>query len=658
MLSQHKKSWLQLAAIALLTGFMAACTSGGDIGSGGNQVANDDPDAPVDPDNPDAPPPATIASIDLVAASTVLRSDADMVSEGVTLTALVSDANSNLVAGVNVVFSVVTGSTGTLSVTRGTTDESGTAEAILFTPTDSRNRNITVQASASGRTDTLDIAVTGTSLAITGPVSIGSQDSGSFIASLTNAGGEGIGDEDLTISSAAGNTISVETLTTNPDGQVPFTIQGDVGGADTITVTGLGLQADQSVTVSTFAVDFNSPEGGSPFFLGETVAVEVAVLENGNAPATEQEVRFSTTRGDFTGPSTVTTVNGIATAEIVAQGPGTAGPAIISANGPEGSSESVQVTFIARNPSEIEVQASPSSLPINATSQIRAVVRDADNNLVQNQVVNFTLEQDPSAGQLSAGSATTNNQGLATVTYTAGDAPSGADAVVISASVDGTNVEESTTLTVGGQALRIAIGTGNDILVPDASMPIYELPYVAVVTDSGGNPAPANTIFRLRVESTRFATGFWAPADSDGDGEADILGQFFTSDNVQDDPDVIAVPFCDSEDVDLDGILDQGEDRNSSGELEPFAVASVPSTVDLNENGQAFFSVTYPQSHNTWTEVKLTATATVSGTESSNAVTFILPGLDEDFDDVDDSPPGEQSPYNATSGCAGEADNG
>ncbi len=57
--------------------------------------------------------------------------------------------------------------------------------------------------------------------------------------------------------------------------------------------------------------------------------------------------------------------------------------------------------------------------------------------------------------------------------------------------------------------------------------------------------------------------------------------------------DVISSPTCQSEDVNNNGILDQGEDFNADGQLTPGNVASVPRTVQADENGIATFDLTY-----------------------------------------------------------------
>jgi len=56
-------------------------------------------------------------------------------------------------------------------------------------------------------------------------------------------------------------------------------------------------------------------------------------------------------------------------------------------------------------------------------------------------------------------------------------------------------------------------------------------------------------------------------------------------------------------------------------------------------------TVTYPEDHALWVQVLLTATATVSGTETSTTSTFWLPILSTYLTTTTSTPPGVISPY-------------
>jgi len=112
----------------------------------------------------------------------------------------------------------------------------------------------------------------------------------------------------------------------------------------------------------------------------------------------------------------------------------------------------VAADFIATDPTQIAVQASPSTVAPTAQSTVTAVVRDPANNLVEGKTVTFQLT-DVTGGTLSVGSAVTNSQGVAQTVYTAGSQTSAANGVIVAATVQGTSppLTSSTALTVAGK---------------------------------------------------------------------------------------------------------------------------------------------------------------------------------------------------------------
>ena len=107
-----------------------------------------------------------------------------------------------------------------------------------------------------------------------------------------------------------------------------------------------------------------------------------------------------------------------------------------------------------------------------------------------------------------------------------------------------------------------------------------------------------------------------------------------------------------SEDVAGNGILTAAEDYNGNGKLDPGLVASTDNGSQTTANGgTASVNIIYPKDHANWVAVKLTATATVSGTQSSTSSSFVLPGAASDFDTETVSPPGAISPYGTAGTC-------
>lgn len=614
------------AILAVFLALLAGCggsTSGGDDGGGGTPPTGGGVVAP---------------GVNLVAASAALPSSAETAAQGVQLTAIVRDANNNVVSGQLVSFSA---DSGALQVTRATTDMAGTAAAILFTPGDPRNRVISVTATSGSGTDTLQIQVTGTQLSLAGPAAVALNGTATYTVSLTDASGDGIPNQTVMISSASGNTLAMASSATNLGGQAQFTLTGTNPGADTLTATSLGLTAQTTLTVGGDDFQIITPALSAQVPLNVPQNVTLRWLRNGN-PVVGQTIGFATTRGTLSTNSALTDASGQATVTVQSNN---AGPVSVTASEAGGLTTNRSFQFIATLADGIDVQANPATIGPGATSTVTAVVRDPNNNLVTSAVVNFSL-QDTSGGSLRDGSVTTDVTGVASTVYTAGTT-SAATPPMVTATVAGSSpiIQDSTSITIGGQALRIVLGTGNELLEPNTTT--YQLPYVAIVTDAAGNPAP-DANFRLSIRALAYQKGTKPPADTDGDGMADRYVPLYAVGG----PTLQFGAGCLSEDANNNGILDAGEDVNNNGQLEPGNPATVPASVTLNPDGTAEFNVTYPQNFSQWVRVRLRATVEVQGTEAVEDAVFVLPVLADDVDEIGVSPPGEISPYGTANNCS------
>jgi hypothetical protein len=584
-----------------------------------------------------------------------------------TITAIVKNASNAIVTGANVTFStssgiiapVATSASGSIA---GVTDSNGQAQAALTTPGDPSNRTLTVTATVGTVTATIDVSVVGTQLSLTGPSSLILSATGTFSASLTDSSGTGIPNTTVTVSSAKGNTLSASTLTTDATGHVTFKLTASNSGTDTVSVSALGVTASQAVTVSSQAFNITAPAAGTSVALGASQVITLVWTNNG-APVTNQPVSFSTTRGLFTGGTTTiaTTTDGTGTATATISS-STAGPAIITASG-TGVSTQLSLNFVATNPSQIDVQASPTTVPTSGSSNITAIVRDAQNNLVSGVTVDFQLT-DLTKGSISVGSATTNGQGVASTVYTATTTSSAANGVTITATVQNTAIQGTVKLTVGGQTVFLSLGTGNLILVPNNTQ--FAMPFTAQALDAGGNPVPNITI-TFTVHSFPYADipsgqanangstadtyaayskGGWIVTPNPAPGACNgVIGTAFCQ---------VVTADCFNEDLNGSGVLQSpSEDINGNGRLDPGDVASVSPASGVTDNtGTVAIQVLYPQDHAEWVRVKLTATATVSGTQSSTSAAFRLAILAADVNsNTNGSPPGATSPYGSAALC-------
>lgn len=607
-------------------------------------------------------------SVNLLASSNQLPSAASQQSNGVTLSALCKDGNNNAVSGASITFAA---SAGLVQVTQGTTDATGTALAVLTTGGDVTNQTVTVKAANASASSSQLIAVEGTSVQIAGASVIGSGTQSTYTVTLSDSSNKGVPNQKLTVTSALGNTITSTSLTTDTSGHATFVYTGVTGGSDTLTVASTVLNANGtfSVAVSGTTLTFTQPSNTAQAIPFNTpTSVQIKYINKGS-PVAGATVNFSTSRGTLssTAPATpctktsssptslsaTTDSSGLASVFLCTDGSQGAGGVIftaaVSGGGP---SASVPLTFSATTAAAITVEATPSTIAPTTSSTVRAIVYDKSDNLVQGQVVNFTLT-DPTGGSLSAASGVTDQSGTVSVIYTATKTSSAQGGVQISASVNGTSIvtPNPAKITVGGQALRITLGTGNTISVLDATR--YQLPYSVIITDSAGNPVP-NATFNLTLQSVAYQKGFmvfsggvWSPYPpslvpaSDNDFNS-ATAQGGSASNI-----LYKLPFgCITEDPTNSGIFNpQTMDYNGNGALDPGAVASVPPTVALDSTGSAQFFITYPKDHAYWVEVLLTGTASVAGTETTATAEFVLAGIASDYTSATTAPPGEISPY-------------
>ena len=570
--------------------------------------------------DPNLPPPVVLSSLELLTSTPTLSSDAT--SEAI-ITALVRDANNNFVEGVQVNFSADSGGVGT---TQPVTDVSGIALASLTTAGDPSNRTIVVTATADTLTATINVDVVGTSLTITGPPSLAAGANADYAIVLNNAAGVGIANEQVDLSTSAGSTLNpAGPLTTDAQGQASVNVTASA--TETLTATALGLSVSQNILVSSDVLRFDSPAAATEINLGANQALQVTSLPGGAALPGEN-ISFSTTRGTLSAATVATNGAGAATVTITSNN---AGPATITASTASGLSTQLALEFVATTAANIELQADPFVLAPNEQSTITALVRDAQNNLVKNKLVTFSL-QDVTNGQLSVGTATTDSQGRAQTFYTASNTTSANDGVVITGSVTqgAATFSDQVALTVARRELFITLGTGNQIEEPNVAQ--YRVQYAVQVTDAQGAGVEGVTV-NLSILSDRYMKGNWTPALTSW--QQNIL------------------QVCNDEDVNRNGILDPTEDFNSSGMLEAGNVATVsPGTVITDANGLSLVDITYPQEFARWVDVTLTASTTVAGTEFAEPNSFTLTILADDVNDINQSPPGQTSPYgDGTNDC-------
>ncbi len=597
-------------------------------------------------------PPPVPASIDLLVSNAQLNS---VVSppETVTLTAIVKDSGNRTMEGQEVSF---TADSGTLTFTSETTGGDGSVTATLGTGGDPTNRVIRLTATSGSISATNTVTVTGTTLSISGSASLSFGASVPLTIFLKDSAGTAIANKNIAVTSAKGNTLSAGPYVTNDSGQVIVTVMAAAGGADKITASAIGATKEFDLTVNAAILAFVNPPpppaAVTEIPIGTSQPVTVLYTIGGVAQA-GVTVNFDRTRGDLSSATAVTDADGKATVTVASAN---YGPGLLVASITGGPSSQIAVEFVATTVSKLELQASPATIGTNSggltteKSLLTAVVRDANNNLVKNKTVSFTIVNDASAGSLSPASAVTDSFGTANAYFIAGASLSGLGGVTIRASVAGTSVASTTSLTVAKKALFITLNTGPIIKAleaPDGTR--YQKDYVALVTDAAGNPVGGATVVATVTPMyymkgyMNFPTGAsrWQP-----------VGTLQAVSSTRPD-----IPACANEDIytrnplyDFNGVLDYGEDQNVNNRLDPGNVASVTATV-TDSTGHGTLSVVYAKDYAYWVNVKLEAFASTSGSTASAFVTFDLPGLASDYANPNANPPGNPSPFGTSTTC-------
>ena len=560
----------------------------------------------------------------------VLASTNSLLSGGtdVVITAFVKNSANVAMAAQKVTFSASSG--GLLSAATAT-DASGAATAKLVVGSDRSVRDIKVTVTAGAVSGNATISVTGTRVSIAGS---GSLQAGGPAATYTvravDSSNNPIIGAQIAVSSALNNAISTKLLSTDATGSGTFLYTPNVAGNDTLTASGLGTSITAPLSVS--AIDFValSPASNTSIATGAPQGVSIRYRLSG-AGVAGQTVSFSTTRGVFSASTVVTDANGEASTVLSST---TAGPAVVVAQISGVGSVNLPVQFVATTPTTIVVQSNPGSVLPNTSgttnqSTIEAVVRDASGNAVANRQVNFTALQDLSNGSLSPGIATTDANGRAQVQFIPGASSTQANGVIIQAQVASTSISSTTTLTVNGKALFITLGFGNTISNLDETT--YSKPFTVYVTDANG-VAVGNQLLSLSVIPEVYYKGFLV-FNSQAWGGAPTAT-------------------CANEDRNLNGILDIGEDTNKNGQLTPgnFVVAA-PGTVTTDGFGRATFNLQYGEQFVPWATVRLTARASVAGTESKQSIMYDLQGLASDFTKETIPPAGVVSPFGRSASC-------
>ncbi|HRD95011.1 MAG TPA: Ig-like domain-containing protein [Rubrivivax sp.] len=577
----------------------------------------------------DSPAAAIPSSIEVLSAATTVGTGGD----GVLIRAFVKDVNNNALPNATVSFRA---STGTLTGVSTQTSAAGVAEATFAAGADRSNRSAEIVVSSGAVTSTLTLPITGTRLTLSGPSSMILGTSANIDVVITDSKSNAVPGVSVSGASPLGNSlVATSGSTTNNSGQIRFRYTAGKAGTDAVVFSGAGATASPSPALVVSGEDFSfvSPVPSSTVQVGTPQPVQVR-LRSGGVPQAGKLIHFAATGGTLTTADVTTDADGQASTILSSN---SAGPVTVQAS-VDGSTTSttLPLVVIATVPAKLVLQVTPTAIGPNASiasgnqAQVVAKVTDAAGNPVQGQVINFARQEDPSGGDLLQATATTDSSGQASVAYRSGSGSTANNGVVLRATVAGTPAVTGTaTLTVNQTSLFIALGTGNTISNLDTQT--YRKDWVVYVTDSNGNPQNGVTL-TIKAIPNAYRTG-----------KLRFDGVVWT----------YATPIwsCRNEDANEDGTLDAApvnEDDNGDGVLWPGNVIAVSPGSVQTVNGRATISLTYAESYAPWVELRLTASATVTGTESRTDAVFVVSGSSEDFSNQTNPPAGVASPFGLT----------
>lgn len=403
--------------IVILLGLLAAC--GGGDGDAFQQPDQDTSDNPV-------------SQITLTTGATSL------VANGVDETAVrvqVNDAEGNPLANREVNFGTTAGTLvpANAPTATATTNESGVAEVRLRASTNTGTATVTAETAGFAQTaDITFIAGPTAEMLLVGPASIVEGSAFTVSAAILDANDNRI-DGRITILVRLNGEVIDSTENETTDGVLNTEFNSPVVGApvnlevvaeavngvsQTITIAQVPVGSEPLTDLQLFVADAALPADG-----GSTTVVEALAIDAGGFGAVNREVTFTTTLGVFgaSGSSQAvltTNASGVAGTELIA--PTTTGTAQIRVT-TEGFSASGTVDFLPGAPTAPAFVSAPQAVQVEGVANLTVRVTDANNNPVPGETVLFQLVQNDSGGAITGeGGLVTNQNGEATIQYTAG----------------------------------------------------------------------------------------------------------------------------------------------------------------------------------------------------------------------------------------------
>jgi hypothetical protein len=555
----------------------------------------------------------TAADLNLVLSAPTLDNGG---TNSITATITAVDANRNVLAGIPVTVRVDESAVAAVSGTA--TNAQGVVTAAIGIGADRSNRSITVTAVSGTLTRTATFAVVGARL------------TASFAPR---------------VSAGASDRVEYTLVDTN---SLPM-----VGQAVSVTASDGSVASGLTDGNGKYSFDYTAPLNATELVVTATAA------------GVTREVSVEVSPG---------TIPPVASELVVRSSSLTPTPSVITVNSTPTSENQVELRalFVGRN-----TATGQDSVPVPRVRARFRILNNVDGSLGSVSWVGGTY-------------AISDDSGVARATYRPGARASATDGVRIQmcwgrddfAVPPEPTTDESwcpltqsrvtTSLTVVDEALSVNIRT-NELIKSGTAQLTYIKEFVVMVVDAAGQ-AKADVQITPSVDLTGFYKGFyfwngdawqqqltlnqgqnytwtgagWAPTAQRGDvPTSPAIGDLWFNDSAS--PvngcdarrvcrwtstgwtEVDRQPVCPNDDVNRNGVLDDGEDLNSSGEIDPrkadVAIKMVGSS-KTDANGLAIVQIEYGRDLATWVDFVITVTASgVSGTEARARYVGNLYGL-------------------------------
>ena len=532
----------------------------------------------------------TIRKMRIFSSRSQLRADN---SDFAVVSVILTNENNNPAAGETVKFTSDLGIIGESAVV----DSSGRASVTLHSAP--VNGTCHVQATAVGRnlSATTEILFNGVTLQLVpSRTDLKVGEAASLEAFLKDASGNPIGGDQIDFSlsgpGAFDNGGATYGSLLNPNGRALVRVTASAAG--TVKVKAAALNTGDSIQIRfsnnslTLAVSKGSLLVGG----ADSTLVTATYVDGNGAAVAGAAITFAANAGTIVTASATT--DGSGKASTFLRSAAFAGTATVQANAPGGAAQ-IPVSFNASAPKSVKLTITADNIGVNGgTAVLRAVVADAEGNMVSGQDVNFRILKGPGGGESITKPVVQSQAGVALSQLQSGSLPSSYRGTLVVATVG--NLSDTSKLTISGPAHIVTVSRPEDDSVPVPGGVIDESTFEyfvgAVVQDINGNAVADGTEVHFSAVVTGLAVGRRVLDHWDGLGATTTTSVKPIYKTV-----LLDVPFEDINnnfkldpgiDLDLDGIpalLRRGEDRNGDGAYD-YNPAVHDTWFDFNGNGK------------------------------------------------------------------------